>query len=68
MEKYEKINFFTSLKSLKKGVGPLVRGMDPGIRLRIRTKMSRIHNTGTKYKLYNLHSFPVHWHVVYTAL
>ncbi len=25
---------------------PLVRGTDPGIRLRIRTKMSRIPNTG----------------------
>jgi hypothetical protein len=25
---------------------PLVRGTDPGIRIRIRTKMSRIPNTG----------------------
>jgi hypothetical protein len=50
---------FASLKSLKKGVGsgvepesapeldPLVRGTDTGIRIRIRTKMSRIPNTAS---------------------
>jgi hypothetical protein len=47
------MNFFASLKSLKTGVksGSGVGsesisqrvGMDPGIRIRIRTKMSRIH-------------------------
>jgi hypothetical protein len=37
--------FFTSFKSSKKGVGdPLAIGTEPGIR--IRTKMSRIPNTG----------------------
>ncbi len=41
-----------SLKFLKKGVGSeldpdtLVRGTYPGIRIQIRTKMSRIPNTG----------------------
>jgi hypothetical protein len=50
-KKYEEKNFFlATLKSMKKGVGsgdpdPLVRGTDPGIRIRIRTKMSRILNT-----------------------
>ncbi len=48
-QKYE--TNFVSLKSLKKGVGSgvgsgsisiLVRGTDPGIRMRIRTKISRI--------------------------
>jgi hypothetical protein len=47
--KYEekKIIFFASLMSLKKGVDPdpSVRGTDPGIRIRICTKMSRIPNT-----------------------
>jgi hypothetical protein len=53
-KKYEKNIFFASLKSLKKGVRSgvgspdpdrLVRGSDPGIRIRIRTKMSQIPNT-----------------------
>jgi hypothetical protein len=39
----EKNAFFASLKSMKKVPDPLVRGTDPGIR--IRTKMSRIPNT-----------------------
>jgi hypothetical protein len=29
---------------------PLVRGTDPGIRIRIRTKMSEIPNTGYRWK------------------
>jgi hypothetical protein len=47
----KKIFFLASFKSMKKGVGsdpepdPLVRGTNPGIRIRIRTKMSRIPNT-----------------------
>jgi hypothetical protein len=46
-EKYEKITFFCILKSLKKGVrsGSVnQRGTD--LRIRIRTKMSGIPNTG----------------------
>ncbi len=49
----EKTYFFASLKSLKKevgsrvgsGSGSLVRGTYPRIRIRIRTKKSRILNT-----------------------
>jgi hypothetical protein len=48
-KKYEKKYFFATWKSLKKWVGSgieiLLRGTDPGIR--IRTKMSRIPNTGS---------------------
>jgi hypothetical protein len=50
------IFFLASSKSMMKGVGsgvgsgadpdPLFRGKDPRIRIRIRTKMSRIPNTG----------------------
>ncbi len=64
MKKYEKINFFASLKSLKKGVGSISQSYGSGDP----DPESRIPNTGTKYKLYNLHSFPVHGHVVYSAL
>ncbi len=47
----KKIIFLASLKSMKKedpelDPDPLVRGTDPGIRIRIRTRMSRIPNTG----------------------
>ncbi len=46
----KKINLYASLKSLRKGVGsgvgpdpdPLVRGTDPQVQIRMRTKMSRI--------------------------
>jgi hypothetical protein len=52
-KKYNKkiIFWHPNLKSLKKGVGSgavpdlLVRGTDPGIRIRILTKMSQIPNT-----------------------
>ncbi len=49
-KKYKKKNyFFASLKSLRKESDPdpdtSVRGTDPGIRIRIRTKMSWIPNT-----------------------
>jgi hypothetical protein len=44
-KKYEKeYIFFASLKSMKKELDPFIRGTDLGIR--IRTKMSRIPNTG----------------------
>jgi hypothetical protein len=48
--------FFASLKSLKKGDGSGVGGTDPRIRiqLRIRTKMSRITNTGYQYLALNM--------------
>jgi hypothetical protein len=41
----EKIDFFAPLKSLKKGVGSISQCTDP--RIRIRTKMSQILNTGS---------------------
>jgi hypothetical protein len=46
--------YFATFKSIKKSVGsdpepdPLVRGTDPGIRIRIHTEMSQIPNTATE--------------------
>jgi hypothetical protein len=49
MKKYEKLYFFASLKSIKKGFGSNVRsGSGAGSttqEVRIRTKMSRVPNT-----------------------
>ncbi len=38
---------------------PLVRGTDPGIRIRIRTKMSRIPNTGFRLRSVPVPGIPV---------
>jgi hypothetical protein len=45
----ESFNIKKNLLGNLKELDPLVRGTDPGIRIRIRTKMSRIPNTGKNY-------------------